>query len=240
MTRGLERILVGGDFGVERVFLGGDLAIDLRRVEPRPFERGGEVVALVPVLLPAPDQLTCLMREDETLAAPRSCLTHPRDAADIGLLGGDLARRGILHDRIGARRPEGNAVKLRHAHHVAQRIGQPVGMVAFEEIGFADRQRPDRAQRDGEIVVLRHGTVPADRKVAVGRTEAEIELCGQGHAGTYTSPSSQRKLGPLSALRQVESDPALRGEDGQRKKQLIPACSAVTVSPSSAKPVIVP
>ena len=194
----------------------------------------------MPVFLPAPDQLTCLMREDEAPAPSCRGLPHPRDAADIGLLGGDLACGGILHDRIGARRAEGNAVKLRHAHHVAQRIGQPVGMVALEEVGFADRQRPDGTHRDVEIVFLGHGAVPADRKIAVGRTEAEIELCGQGHAGTYTSPSSQRNPGPLSVLRRVEQYPGSSRDDVQRKKQLIPACSASIDPSGAAKPVIVP
>src|SRR3546814_5018164 len=94
------------------------------------------MVAEVPGARAAPDKLGHLVAEGEALAAARGGLAEPGEAIDIGLLGGDLARRDILHDRIGARRAEGNAVELRDADHVAHRIAEPVRVVALEEIGL--------------------------------------------------------------------------------------------------------
>ena len=182
MTCRLERVLVSGDLGVERIRLRGDFALDLRRVEASPGERAAEMVPLVPVFLPAPDELPRFMREGQTGSAPCRSLSHAGDPADMRLVSSDPACRDILHDRIGSRCTEGNIMELRHAQHVAHRVAEPVGMVALEEIGFADCQRPDGAQRNVEIVSLGHRAIAPDREVAIRRAEAEIELCSQGHA----------------------------------------------------------
>ena len=180
------------------------------------------------------------MREGQTGSAPCRSLSHAGDPADMRLVGSDPARRHILHDRIGSWCTEGNIMELRHAQHVAHRVAEPVGMVALEEIGFADCQRPDGAQRNVEIVFLGHRAIAPDREVAIRRAEAEIELCGQGHAAELYISGLAAKARTATGLRRRSFDPGSPADNDYRKKQLIPAWSPLTSSPSSAKPVIVP
>mgnify|MGYP006205057821 CR=1 FL=1 len=136
----------------------------------------GEVVAEVPVLGAAPDQLRRFVRERQAFAPARRGLAQPGQAIDIGLLGGDLARHQVLRDRIGSRRAERNAVELRHPHHVAHGVAEPVGMVALEEIGLAYRERIDRTQVDRNVMARRERAVPGNTQVTVGRAEGPVEV----------------------------------------------------------------
>src|SRR5690606_6717189 len=119
----------------------------------------------------------------ETLAAARSCLAKASEAVDIGLLGSNFPRLHILDNRVRPRRPEGDAVELRDADHVAHRVAQPVGMIALEKIRLADRERIDRAQVDIERMARGERAVSTDREIGIGRSERPEEVGGESHKG---------------------------------------------------------
>jgi len=65
---------------------------------------------------------------------------------------------------------------LGDAHDVADRVAQPIGMVALEEIGLTDRERIDRLEIDPQIVIAHDRAPFGQREIAVGATEREIEI----------------------------------------------------------------
>src|SRR3546814_15978380 len=112
----------------------------------------------------APVELPRLMRKAEALAAPGRRLPETGEAIDIGLLRRDCARREILNDRVGARRAERGAGELRDAAHVAQRVAQPVGVIAPKKNGLAAREglERDEATRHGVAGGAHAGTTPRE------------------------------------------------------------------------------
>ena len=139
-----KRILIVGYFRVELFGLILYFGLDFPRIQPGTFQRAGKVVSLVPVRLSAPDQLSCLVGKGDAPALPRCRLAHAGHTADIRLLRGNFTRCGVLHDRIGPRRSEWDVMELRHPHHVADRITQPVGVVLLEEVRLPDGKGIDR------------------------------------------------------------------------------------------------
>src|SRR3546814_5877067 len=126
MPRDFERDLIAGDFIVERLGVARRLFIEFGEVEPGAARGVRQMVAQMPVLRAAPDQLPRLMRKGETLAAPRRRLPETGEAMDIGLLRRDRARCEIRDERVGARRAERDAGELRTAGHGATRVSQPI------------------------------------------------------------------------------------------------------------------
>ena len=205
MAGGFERFLVGGNLGVQRFCIALHLGDDFLDPQPGRLQRAVEVSAFVPVLLPAPDHPARFGCENQPRTASGSGLPHARHTPNIRLVFGDLPRRHVLDDGIGPRRAEGNFVELSHADHVPHGVAEPVRVVPFEEIWLPDRKRVDGPQSDLEIELFGHPSIATDRKIAVGRTKAEIELCGKGHACLIQTrslsgrSSSIRPVGPLSS-----------------------------------------
>jgi DNA-binding MarR family transcriptional regulator len=168
MPPGFERCLIGMDFGIERVGVGA-------------FCGTRKMFAFVPIFDAAPDHRRNLCAKGKALAAPRRCLAQAGEAKNIRLVRCYFAGHDILDNRIGARRAEGYRVKLRHAHHVAQRVSQPVGVVFFKKIRLADCERIDRAEMDIDPMTFGKRPISADRKIAVRRAKRPEKVSGQSH-----------------------------------------------------------
>src|SRR5690606_13718915 len=159
------------------------LCVEFGEVETRTFRRAGEMVAEMPVLHAAPDELRRFVAEGEAFTTARGRLTQPCQAIDIGLFGGDLARRDILDYGVGPRRAEGDAVELRDAEHVTHRVAQPVGMVALKKVWLADCERINGTQIDFERVARGERAVAPDCKIGIRRSKRPEKVGGEIHGG---------------------------------------------------------
>src|SRR3546814_16315342 len=90
--------LIAGDFIVERLGLAGRLRIEFGEVEPGAARGVRQMIAQMPVLRAAPDELPRLMRKAEALAAPRRRLPATGEAIDIGQLGRASCRDRVCQD----------------------------------------------------------------------------------------------------------------------------------------------
>src|SRR3546814_21103465 len=115
MPRDFERDLIAGDFIVERLGVARRLFIEFGEVEPGAARGVRQMVAQMPVLRAAPDQLPRLMRKGATLAAPRRRLPETGEALAIGRPRPDLARCEIPDARSGARRAAREAGEMLHS-----------------------------------------------------------------------------------------------------------------------------
>src|SRR3546814_14614017 len=104
---------MAGDFIVDRLGLARRLRIEFGEVQPGAARGVRQMIAQMPVLRAAPDELPRLMRKAEALAAPRRRLLETGEAIDSGLLRRDCARREILNARVGARTDDRDAGAFR-------------------------------------------------------------------------------------------------------------------------------
>ena len=80
---------------------------------------------------------------------------QPCEPVYIWLLGGDLTRCEILHDRVGPRPAVRYPLVLRDPHGVAQEVRRPERIHRVEEAGDADREREDDADVEIDVVLRR-------------------------------------------------------------------------------------
>jgi hypothetical protein len=101
-------------------------------------------------------------------AAFRLCQrAEPRQAMDVRLMLGDLQRRQVLHDRVGAGKAVGDVLALRDAARVERDVGEELRVGPLEEAGHAHRERVDRTQIDRHIIVGGHLHRFRQREIAV-------------------------------------------------------------------------
>ena len=173
---------VVGDDAFVAIGIGDDRGIECGEVETGACRGARQMIAFVPALDAAVPQDRCdRLGEGKRAAFDLGRRAESGEAMDKGLLGGHLESGHVLYDRIGPRKAERDALMLRHARAVEHDIANEVRTGLLEEAGYADRERIDRPQVHGEIILFDELERLRQRQIAEGAAEGEEEVDRKCH-----------------------------------------------------------
>ena len=126
------------------------------------------VIALVPVLGPAPDDAADLVKEGEAVSCLFGGAAKTREPVNMRLIWRSVPGGWIDLNRVRTGPTVSQPLHLGDAGGIAQQIGDPLRMHMIEELRLAHCQWIDRTGSDHKIIPACQLNKPGRRQVGIG------------------------------------------------------------------------